>query len=98
MPVCAARLPSVVAAAALLSLGSLAGCAKPCQSLCQTMATRAADCGLTVTEQDLEDCAAKYEEVDEQTEAACAEADDANRLEEWWTCDELAANYSNGAK
>jgi hypothetical protein len=61
------------------------------------MAQRASDCGLTVTETDLEDCAASYAEVDEATAAACAEADDPGRLEEWWTCEELAANYSNGA-
>jgi hypothetical protein len=39
-----------------------------------------------------------YEEPDEITSAACAEADNAERLQEWWTCDELAANYTEGQK
>lgn len=62
------------------------------------MAERAAECGLSVSESELETCATTYEKVDEATAAACTEANDANRLEEWWTCDELAENYTNGAQ
>ena len=76
----------------------LLGCESPCVSLCQTMAERATECGLSVSESALEDCATAYEETDEATDAACLEADDPERLSEWWTCDELADNYSDGAK
>ena len=62
------------------------------------MAARAAECELSVSEDELESCATTYEEVDEATEAACLEANDTTRLEEWWTCPELAENYTNGTK
>ncbi len=76
----------------------LIGCGNPCQSLCETMAARAAECDLTVSEEELEACATRYEEVTPEMSAACGEANDAGRLEEWWTCEELAENYTNGAK
>ena len=62
------------------------------------MAARAAECDLTVSETELESCATRYEEVTPEMSASCAESNDPERLAEWWTCEELAENYTNGAK
>lgn len=74
------------------------GCGNPCQSLCETMASRATECNLALSETELESCSTRYEEVTPEQSAACDEANDPERLEEWWTCEELAENYTNGVK
>ncbi len=75
----------------------LLGCQNACQNLCQTMAERANECGLSVSQDELESCITKNEEPTEERAAQCGDADDPERLAEWWTCDEVAENYANGA-
>ena len=62
------------------------------------MATRANDCGLTVTQDELESCVKANAEPTEVWAQQCSDANDASRLAEWWTCDDVAENYTNGAK
>ncbi len=81
----------------MLVLFLLVGCQNACQNLCQTMAERANECELSVSQVELEGCITKNEEPTEERVAQCVDADDSLRLEEWWTCDEVAENYSNGA-
>lgn len=82
----------------MLVLLALLGCQNACQTLCQTMADRAVECGLSVTQDELESCVLANEQPTPEWSAQCAEADDPTRLEEWWTCEEIAENYTNGAK
>lgn len=82
----------------MLVLVALLGCQNPCQDLCQTMAARAEACGLSVTQDELETCVSANQNPTADWSAQCLEANDAARLEEWWTCDDLAENYTNGAK
>ncbi len=81
----------------MLVLLALFGCQNPCQTLCQTMADRAYECGLSVSQDELESCVLANEQPTPEWSAQCLEADDPQRLEEWWTCDEIAENYTNGA-
>jgi hypothetical protein len=80
----------------MLVVALLFGCQNACQNLCQTMAERAVQCGLSVTQDELESCISENEEVDEARSAQCVDADDPLRLEEWWSCDEFAENYAHG--
>ncbi len=82
----------------MLVLLVLAGCQNACQTLCQTMADRADECGLAVSKDDLQSCVIANEEPTAEWVRQCADADEAVRLEEWWTCDEVAENYTNGAE
>lgn len=82
----------------MLVLVAILGCQNPCQSLCQTMAQRASDCGLTVSQDELESCVKANEAPTPEWSQQCLDADEATRLEEWWTCDEVAENFTNGAK
>jgi hypothetical protein len=74
----------------------LLGCQNACQNLCQTMAEQAAECDLNVSQDELESCITANEEPTEERVAQCLDADDPERLAEWWTCAELAENYGNG--
>ncbi len=74
----------------------LFACQNACQNLCQTMAEQAATCEFTVSQDELESCIAANENPTEEWAQQCADADDGARLEEWWTCEELAENYTNG--
>ena len=76
----------------------LLGCQNACQDLCQTMATRAAECGLSVTQDELESCVTSNPDPSPDWELQCLDANDAARLQEWWSCDDLKENYTNGAK
>lgn len=86
---------------ALLALPlALAGCGNPCQQLCDRMAEYANDCGLTVTPEDVTACKDEFtgDQVDDVTRDVCAENNSRDQLEEWWTCDDLAENFANGAQ
>lgn len=82
----------------MLVLLTLFGCQNPCETLCQTMAQRATECGLSVTQDELESCVKASENPTAEWVQQCLDADEAQRLEEWWTCNEVAENYTNGAK
>lgn len=82
----------------MLVLVALFGCQNPCQDLCQTMAARASECGLSISQDELESCVSSNQDVTPEWAAQCLEANDPTRLEEWWTCDEVAENFTNGVK
>lgn len=62
------------------------------------MAEYAAECGYSVSQDELESCTIANENPTEEYAAACLEADDPAKLREWWTCEELAENFTNGSK
>jgi hypothetical protein len=83
---------------ALAALLALSGCGNPCQQLCSEMADYANECGLTVTPDELAACkdnnaSANLPEGALQT---CADHNDPAALREWWTCQDLAENFTNG--
>lgn len=76
-----------------------AGCANPCESVCDVLADYAADdCGMTVTAADRDACReAQSAEPDEARTAACEASTDPEAMREWWSCDDLRANFTAGA-
>jgi hypothetical protein len=83
----------------MLLLALLAACANPCQELCAEMANYASeDCELTVTEDSVDACRERYSNITEEQAGQCIEANDPEQLREWWSCEELAENYTDGSK
>lgn len=82
----------------MLVLALLASCANPCQELCAEMGSFAAECDLTVTEDSVDACRERYANITEPQAAQCIDARDPDQLREWWSCEELAENYTDGNK
>lgn len=85
---------------ALLALLPLAGCGNPCQDLCSQLADYAAECGLTVSPDEVAQCRSDYAtpNLDEGEAQTCADANNPDYIREWWTCDDLAENFGNGSQ
>lgn len=83
----------------LAALGLLAACNNPCQAVCVEMAQYADECGYTVSPDEVQACrdANAGAELDNERAQQCIEANDPQKLREWWTCDELLENYENAA-
>lgn len=80
----------------LLAGLALAGCDNPCQQLCDELANYAADCGYTVSPDQVEGCKADYAkaDLDDGVLQSCADHNDPDALREWWTCEDVAENFS----
>lgn len=73
-------------------------CENPCQQICTEMAAYAQDeCGFTVDDQEVADCKDSLAELPDGRAEACEEVNDQETIAEWWTCEELAENFQNGA-
>lgn len=62
------------------------------------MGKYAEECGLTVSNDDIQACQDAYADADDTEKDQCAEWSDPDALREWWTCENLAENFQNGAK
>ena len=83
---------------ALPALLGLAACGSPCADICNPMADYARGCGLSVNASDSADCKqANSGDVTPEQGDVCVEFRDPEKLREWWTCDDVAANMSGGA-
>jgi hypothetical protein len=73
-----------------------AGCANPCEDVCDVLADYAEDdCGMVVTSADRDACRdAQAGEPSEARADACEAAGDPDALREWWTCDDVRANFT----
>ncbi len=78
----------------------LAACNNPCQDICAVMADYAEDeCGMSVSSDQVSECEARQDkELTDEQRQSCVDARDADGLAEWWTCDDLAANFTDGAR
>jgi hypothetical protein len=83
---------------ALLAL--VAGCDNPCQSLCVEMAQYADECGFEVSNDQVQECrdANATATLTDERAQTCIERSDPVALREWWSCDDLAENYQDGAQ
>lgn len=92
---------SSLALPALLLLAVLPGCGNPCQQLCDELADMAAkDCGFTVSPDEVATCRETFagSNLAEGEAQTCADINDPEYVREWWTCDDLAENFSNAAQ
>lgn len=76
---------------------SLVACGNPCQQICTEMAAYAEECGLTVTDDDVKACFDAQKGPLEKEEAALCREESADDIREWWTCDDVAENFTNSA-
>lgn len=76
-----------------------AGCNNPCQQLCTEMARYAEECDLTVDKNDILICQEDLARSDlaEGDLETCADWGDPDAIREWWTCEDLAAEYGQGS-
>lgn len=63
------------------------GCKNPCQSLCVEMAAYAEECGLTVSDSDVQSCVDDQKDADDQ--GSCRRVGGAETLRQEWTCDDV---------
>jgi hypothetical protein len=84
----------------IVLLAALSGCGNPCQDLCTDMADYATECGYTVTADDIQGCRDQYASANLTPEsvAACSENSDPEAMREWWSCDDVAENFTNSVK
>ena len=83
----------------MLVLLVLAGCNNACQQICVELANYAQDdCGLTVTQDQITECQESQADLPEGRNEQCLEVADPEYIREWWTCDDLAQNFQDGAK
>lgn len=75
------------------------GCGNPCQQICNEMADYANSCGLDVGPEDVTECVDRFakSELEEGSTQACAENNSRAQIREWWTCEDLAENFTNSA-
>lgn len=79
-------------------LVTLFACTNACQNLCNEMADYAqTDCGLTVSDDELKQCLEDQSSVDGDQNQQCASVSDPDYIRQWWTCDQLAENFQDGA-
>jgi hypothetical protein len=77
----------------------LAACNNACQQICDELAAYAEDdCGLTVSQDQVSECKKSQADLEAGQNEACMEVADPEYIREWWTCDELAENFQDGAK
>lgn len=77
-------------------LALLGGCSNPCQQLCVEMANYAEDCGMTVSSEDVKNCSESFSDVEDNQAQQCQDWNDANKVRDWWTCDDIADNFQKG--
>ncbi len=82
----------------LTVLLSLLACGNPCQQLCTQLADYAEECGLSVTNEDIRACEESQSGPLEKEDAQlCRDLTDPDDIREWWTCDDLAENFTDGS-
>ena len=80
----------------MMLLVSLLACGNPCQQLCNEMAAYAEECGLTVTDDDMKACRDSQKGPLEKEDADLCREETPESIREWWTCDDVTENFTNG--
>ncbi len=65
----------------------VAGCTTPCQRLCVQLADYARECGIEVSDAEVDAC--MDEQRDEPNQGACRRTGGADTIRSEWTCDDL---------
>jgi hypothetical protein len=76
---------------------TLFACGNPCQQLCGELYAYAKECGHDPTQDELQACKQSFADVDEATWATCRDNNDPDYVREWWSCEDLAENWTNVA-
>lgn len=78
-------------------LFALAGCRNACQQLCVDVAMYAEECGHTVNQDEVDTCidSKRTSTIGQEKIQQCAATRDPEKLREWWSCDDLAENWTN---
>lgn len=74
---------------------TLGGCGNPCVSVCDQMAAFAQDCGLTVTNNEIDECYATQADQGRDQRRICRDFGDRASIEQSWDCTEIARYYSD---
>lgn len=70
-----------------VGLLALSACKTPCQQLCVEMASYAEECGLTVSDDQLQTCL--DEQSADQDQGACRRTGEPETLRTEWSCDDV---------
>lgn len=76
---------------------ALVGCMNPCQELCVTLAERAKECGLSVSDAEVDECVkAKKGKAGREDADICREYGDPETVAQEWECEDLAVYWDGG--
>jgi hypothetical protein len=85
---------STLAAMVALAATWLAGCDNACQQVCDQMAAYAEDCGISVSDDEVEACKdAQAGSASRDDRSVCRDVNSRRVIEEEWTCDDLSAYW-----
>jgi hypothetical protein len=89
------RLAGVVLVAG--GLLTAVGCRNACQDVCRNMADFAAeDCGIQVSDADLDACYARQKSPEREDAKACRDFGDVDSIRNQWSCEELSGYFGGG--
>lgn len=76
---------------------ALTGCRNACQQMCVDLAQYAEECGQTPSAEEVDACidARKTSLIGREKVDQCQEIQDPQKLREWWSCEDLAENWTN---
>jgi len=82
----------------LAALLAAPGCTNACGRICKQMADYAEECGLTVTDAELDECLeAQAGKESRDDRAACREYNDPEVIRQEWSCDDLEDYWAGEA-
>ena len=80
----------------VLVLALVGGCNNACQSVCGEMAKVAEDCGINVSNADMDSCIAAERDATRDERKACAKYGDAETIAGEWDCNEIGSYFGSG--
>jgi hypothetical protein len=74
-------------------LVALAGCNNACQEICGRMARYAEECGVAVSDGEIDACIERQSTAEGEDLKACRQFGDPETIRQQWTCDELSTYW-----
>ncbi len=82
--------------AVLLLTGS--ACRNACQDVCKSMSEFALECGITVSDADLDACYSRQTNPERDDAKACREFGDLESIRNQWTCEDVGLYFGGGSE
>jgi hypothetical protein len=77
----------------LVALVLVGGCDNACQNVCRRMAAYAEDCGLPVSDGEIDACVERQSAAEGEDLKACRQYGDPETIRQQWACEELASYW-----
>jgi hypothetical protein len=79
----------------LVAVGAT-GCQNACQEICGRMAKYAEDCGIEISDDEIDTCIDEQAEAEKETLKSCRQNGSSEDIRNTWTCDDLLEYFGGG--